>query len=122
DPKGEGTEIQNRLMLEPFVPCYIVKKNQNLLTLTTCDFSFITEEKISQIFNLLHDLKIKVNMMQNSAITLSLCLEDKFNQIDMLTDQLKLNYKIEWEKEVSLYTLRHFDEKSSYSFYKGNEL
>src|SRR5690606_1787380 len=106
DPKGEGTEIQNRLMLEPFVPCYIVKKNQNLLTLTTCDFSFITEEKISQIFNLLHDLKIKVNMMQNSAITLSLCLEDKFNQIDMLTDQLKLNYKIEWEKEVSLYTLR----------------
>ena len=122
DPKGKGTEIQNKLTLEPFVPCYIVKKNQNLLTLTTCDFSFITEEKISQIFNLLHDLKIKVNMMQNSAITLSLCLEDKFNQIDILTDQLKLNYKIEWEKEVSLYTLRHFDEKSSYSFYKGNEL
>lgn len=122
DPKGSGTEIQNKLTLEPFVPCYIVKKNQNLLRLTTSDFSFITEEKISRIFNLLHDLKIKVNMMQNSAISLSLCLEDKFNQMEVLLDKLKSEYQIEWEKEVSLYTLRHFDEKSSYSFYKGTEL
>lgn len=122
NPGGEGTQIQKKLTLDPFVPCYIVKKNQNLLTLTTRDFSFITEEKISRIFNLLHDLKIKVNMMQNSAITLSLCLEDNYNQLNLFTETLRPDYKIDLEKDVSLYTLRHFNENSTYEFYKGTEL
>jgi aspartate kinase len=122
EPKGNGTEIQKELKLEPFVPCYILKKDQVLLTLTTADFSFITEEKISKIFNALHDLKIKVNMMQNSAITLSLCLEDKYHNLNQFAETLAKDYKIELEKNVSLYTLRHFDEKSTYTFYKGKEL
>lgn len=122
DPKGKGTEIQKQLKLEPFIPCYILKKGQILLTLTTADFSFITEEKISAVFNRLHDLKIKVNLMQNSAITLSLCLEDKYNNLSQFLKSLSEDYKIESEKNVSLYTLRHFDEKSTYSFHKGREL
>lgn len=122
EPTGAGTEIQKELQLEPFVPCYIVKKNQNLLTLTTLDFSFITEDKISVIFTRLSDLKIKVNLMQNSAVTLSLCLEDKFNNQDHFIGSLVKDYKVESENGVSLYTLRHFDEKSTYTFYKGQEL
>ena len=121
-PENPGTEIQKKLRLEPSIPCYIVKKEQHLVTLTTCDFSFITEDKISAIFNLLHSLKIKVNMMQNSAITLSLCLEDKYGKLDDFLESLTKAYQIEIEKNVSLYTIRHFDEKSSYTFYKGNEL
>lgn len=122
DPKSAGTEIQNGSLLEPYIPCYIVKKNQNLLTLTTADFSFITEEKISQIFNELADLKIKVNLMQNSAITLSLCLEDKFGQLDNFVDALHADYKVEWKKDVSLYTLRHFDQDLANNFQRGEEL
>ncbi len=122
NPKEEGTQIRNGQLLEPFIPCYIVKKEQNLLTLTTLDFSFITEDKISEIFNLLHDLKIKVNLMQNSAITLSLCLEDKYNQLDLFIDQIRRLYTVELEKNVSLYTLRHFDEKLSCTFHDGKEL
>ena len=121
-PENPGTEIQKKLRLEPSIPCYIVKKEQHLVTLTTCDFSFITEDKISAIFNLLHSLKIKVNMMQNSAITLSLCLEDKYGKLDAFLESLAKTYQIEIEKNVSLYTIRHFDEKSSYTFYKGDEL
>ncbi len=121
-PEGVGTEIQKKFQLEPQIPCFIVKKEQNLITLTTCDFSFITEDKISEIFNLLHAMKIKVNMMQNSAITLSFCLEDKYGQLDEFLKNLENSYQIEIEKNVSLYTIRHFDEKSSYSFYKGQEL
>lgn len=121
-PESAGTEIQKKFQLEPQIPCFIVKKDQNLITLTTCDFSFITEDKISEIFQALHLLKIKVNMMQNSAITLSLCLEDKYGKLDEFLENLKWTYQIEIEKNVSLYTIRHFDEKSSYSFYKGQEL
>lgn len=122
NPENPGTQIQKELRLEPFVPCYIVKKNQNLISLTTKDFSFITEDKISKIFNQLYALKINVNLMQNSAITLSLCLEDKYHHLDNFLESAKDWYKVEIEKNVSLYTLRHFDEKSSYSFYKGKEL
>src|SRR5690606_20132955 len=104
DPEGEGTQIQSEFTLDPFVTCYILKKQQNLLTLTSADFSFITEDKISKIFHLLHELRLKVNMMQNSAISLSLCLEDKFNHLQQFLDRMKGEYDIEIEKDVSLYT------------------
>lgn len=122
NPENTGTEIQKELRLDPFIPCYIVKKDQHLITLTTKDFSFITEDKISDIFNQLHALKISVNMMQNSAISLSLCVEDKYLQLDSFLNKAEITYKVDTEKNVSLYTLRHFDEKSTYSFYKGKEL
>lgn len=122
EPTSRGTEIKNGSVLEPYIPCYIVKKNQNLLTLTTADFSFITEDKISHVFSRLAALKIKVNLMQNSALTLSLCLEDKFNQLNKLIEMLNEDYTIDWEKNVSLYTLRHFDDTASNKFQRGTEL
>lgn len=122
NPNGEGTRIENGLKLEPDVPCYILKKNQNLLTLTTLDFSFITEDKISRIFNLLHQQKLKVNLMQNSATTLSLCVEDKFFQLDKFIDEVSSGFKIECEKDVSLYTVRNFENKTETAPGDGKEL
>ena len=60
--------------------------------------------------------------MQNSAITLSLCLEDKYQQLDLFLEQIKNLYKIDLEKNVSLYTLRHFNEKSTSMTHNGQEL
>lgn len=122
NPKGEGTLIKKGQALDPIIPCYIVKQSQHLLKLTTSDFSFITEDKISEIFNLLFTLKIKVNLMQNSAISLSLCLEDKYGKLDELMEKLLPNYEMELEKEVTLYTLRYFEKEGIPSFTKGQEL
>lgn len=122
NPKENGTQIGKGQALEPFIPCFIIKKEQHLITLTTLDFSFITEDKISSIFNILHDLKIKVNMMQNSAITLSICVEDKYSQLDLFLEEIKNLYEVDLEKNVSLYTLRHFDEKSESTVHSGKEL
>lgn len=121
DPVGEGTQIRNGQALEPFIPCYIVKKEQTLLILTTRDFSFISEEKISDVFKLLHEFRIKVNLMQNSAITLSLCVEDKYKQLDGFLERIGSLYEIESEKDVSLYTLRHYKDLSE-TFHHGKEL
>src|SRR5690606_26960648 len=98
----------------------ILKKEQTLLTLTTRDFSFISEFKISEIFSRLHKLKIKVNLMQNSAITLSLCIEDKYNQLDFFLEGITPQYEVESEKNVSLYTIRHI-EKMRETFHQGKE-
>src|SRR5690606_13777264 len=121
DPQGEGTQIRNGQLLEPFVPCYIVKKEQTLLTLTTLDFSFISEEKISDVFKLLCEFRIKVNLMQNSAITLSLCVEDKYKQLNGFLERIGSLYEIESEKDVSLYTLRHYKDLTE-TFHHGKEL
>lgn len=122
NPENKGTTIKKGLSLLPFVTCYILKKKQTLLTLSTSDSSFITEEKLSKIFNLLHELSIKVNLMQNSAISLSLCLEDNFSHLNQFIGFLESEYRIEVEKDVSLYTLRHYNERNSVLPQKGKEL
>lgn len=121
-PTQEGTQIQDEFMLDPFVTCYILKREQTLITLTSKDYSFITEDKFSKIFFELHKLSLKVNLMQNSAISLSLCLEDKFNHMDEFMQSIQGDYLVEIEKDVSLYTLRHFDEKSALLDLAGKEL
>ena len=89
------------------VACFIVKKNQILISLSSIDFSFIMEENISDIFNLLHVYKMKVTMMQNSAISFSVCIENKFNTLEPLLKKLRATYKVRWNEGVTLLTTRH---------------
>lgn len=86
---------------------YILKENQVLMNISTRDFSFIAEDHISQIFNLLAKYKVKVSLMQNSAISLALCLEDKFGKIDVVHEELNQNFNTDLVKNVSLYTVRN---------------
>ena len=86
---------------------YILKENQVLMNISTRDFSFIAEDHISQIFNLLAKYKVKVSLMQNSAISLALCLEDKFGKIDAVHEELNQNFNADLVKNVSLYTVRN---------------
>ena len=71
------------------------------------------EENISEIFGLLHQYKIKTNLIQNSAISFSVCLEDKFGNFNELKTILAKKFKISYNENVSLYTIRHFDEKAA---------
>src|SRR5690606_5688274 len=73
NPMLPGTRVSKGADLEPELPCYIVKRNQLLLSLSSIDFSFILEENISEIFAQLHFYKMKVHMIQNSAISFSVC-------------------------------------------------
>ena len=86
---------------------HILKENQVLMNISTRDFSFIAEDHISQIFNLLAKYKVKVSLMQNSAISLALCLEDKFGKIDAVHEELNKNFNTDLVKNVSLYTVRN---------------
>ena len=112
NPLLPGTSVSKGEDLEPKLPCFIVKKNQLLLSLSSIDFSFIMEENISEIFSLLHQHKIKVSLIQNSAISFSICLEDKFGNFDELKKTLSKKFKLSYNENVSLYTIRHFDEKA----------
>jgi len=122
NPKGKGTAISRGIKIKPEVPCFIVKRNLNLLKLSSLDFSFIVEENISEIFQVLHENKMKVDLIQNSAISFSVCIYDKFNRLKELLSILKATFKVECVENVNLFTIRHFDEKSSDEILKNNEL
>ena len=113
NPLLPGTSVSKGEDLEPKTPCFIVKKEQLLLSLSSIDFSFIIEENISEIFALFHQYKIKVSLIQNSAISFSVCIEDKFGNFRELKNILSKKFKVSYNEKVSLYTIRHFDEKAA---------
>jgi len=112
NPESRGTKIEKNTNLDPKIPCFIVKKNQVLISLSSLDFSYIVEENISEIFRLLHDFKMKVDVIQNSAISFSVCIENNYNNLDDLLHHLKSKFKVVCHENASLYTIRHYNEKS----------
>lgn len=112
NPKLQCTRVSRGVAIEPYVPCYIVMKDQILVSISTLDFSFMVEDNISHIFKLLHDHLLKVNLIQNSAISFSVCVDNKFRQFDDFLAKVNSEYKVEVIRNVDLYTIRHFNDKS----------
>lgn len=122
NPEGKGTSVSKGQTLEPFIPCFIVKKNQVLISLSSLDFSFIVEENISYIFSLFHKFQIKVDLIQNSAISFSVCIDNKFGHLEELISELKSKFKVTYEENVSLFTIRHFNKESAKAIEKDKEI
>tara|TARA_B100000768_G_scaffold100137_1_gene93218 strand:- start:746 stop:2002 length:1257 start_codon:yes stop_codon:yes gene_type:complete len=112
NPEVKGTKVSRGTTLEPYIPCLIVKKNQVLVSISASDFSFMVENNISYIFQKLHDYNLKVNLIQNSAISFSICVDNKFNNFDAFYSDLKNEFKIDFQKKVDLYTIRHFNDET----------
>ena len=122
NPSGNGTAISRGTKIDPLIPCFIVQRNLNLLKLSSLDFSFIVEDNISDIFQILHENKMKVDLIQNSAISFSVCVYDKYSRLKELLSILKATFKVECTENVSLFTIRHFNENSSDEILKNNKL
>ena len=122
NPEANGTCVSKGKHLEPFVPCFIVKKNQVLISLSSLDFSFIVEENISDIFALLHQFKLKVDVIQNSAISFTVCANDTYGNLNDILQVLRSKYRVTSNSGVSLYTIRHFNESSLNQVVRNKEV
>jgi len=109
DPEQAGTRVGKGHGIDPLIPCFIVKKQQVLISLSSLDFSYIVEENISEIFKLLHLYKMKVDVIQNSAISFSVCVDNIYNNLPNLLQHLKAKFKVTCHENVSLYTIRHYN-------------
>jgi aspartate kinase len=121
EPTNSGTRIgakEERSQIESF----ILKENQHLMRIATRDFSFIAEEHLSEIFSLLAKFKIKISLMQNSAISLDLCLEDMYDKVGDLDAELQKQFNTEIIKNVSLYTIRNANLEQLNKFYKDKKV
>jgi len=121
EPVKPGTKVGNSDVNQS-EESYILKENQVLMNISTRDFSFIAEDHISQIFNLLAKYKVKVSLMQNSAISLALCLEDKFGKVEVVNEELSQKFNTEVVKNVSLYTVRNANLDELSKFYENKKI
>jgi aspartate kinase len=109
DLNNEGTTIANFENAIAYSPIKVLKKNQVLLSFHTKDFSFIAEKHLSEIFAVLSQFRIRINLMQNGAISFSVCI-DQSNQITALIDCLGAQYTILKNTNLELLTIRHYTE------------
>src|SRR6185503_2447882 len=107
-PKDSGTSVGNYNTTKPLVPCFIFKTNQILLSISAKDFSFVAEDALSKIFKVCADHKVKINLMQNSAISFSVCADNDEFKIPPLIEDLKKDFKVLYNDNLRLVTVRHY--------------
>lgn len=108
-PGETGTVINDILTPLP-VPSFIFKVNQVLISISPKDFSFIVEENLSNIFKLFHELQVKVNMMQNSAISFSISVDNDERKIPELIRVLQDDFRVLYNENLELVTIRYYDQ------------
>ena len=108
NPDLQGSVIEEVVGKLDLPPVYINKANQVLLTLTPRDFSFIAEEKLSKIFAILASYRIKVSLIQTSAISFSLCIDYNPAIFKNLVAELQDEYEVLYNTDVGLITIRHY--------------
>jgi len=122
NPTEAGTCVGKGVALDPLISCFILKKNQILISLSSLDFSFMMEDNIGDVFKLLHQHKMKVNLIQNSAISFSVCIENKFNNLESLLIKLRETFRVSWNENVTLYTIRHSRPLEINNLLKGKKM
>ncbi len=120
-PLENGSIIDDHELKNP-TPSYIFKNNQLLITLFPKDFSFISVENLSEIFSILSLNRIKINLMQNSALSFSFCMDNKSHQVEHIIEQLSKNYKVKYNDAVQLITIRHYSAESLDKVLKNREI
>ena len=112
DPEAPGTEIKEGAINRFLKPVIIVKQNQLLLSISTKDYSFISEDNLSLIFGLFAQYHIKINVSQTSALSFSVCFDNDPEKFKKLMLALALNFKVKYNEGLSLITVRHYQQDS----------
>jgi aspartate kinase len=110
DPSASGTIIGSSTEFDHLVPSFIFKMNQIKVGITPKDFSFIVEENLSHLFNVLSNAGVQINLMQNSAISFDFVIENKPSVIKDLFSQLENDFIVSIEEGLELVTIRHYDQ------------
>lgn len=108
DPTADGTVINAEPFKQTDVPAIIVKKNQVMLSISSKDFSFISESNIRDIYEIFSKHNIKCNVSQNSALSFTVCVDFDDMKFDALKAALEENFKVRFNNNLELLTVRHY--------------
>lgn len=124
NPTGAGTKIADftDVEIKYKIPVFIVKSNQILISIAAKDFSFVVEENLSEIFGLFASYGVKVNLMQNSAISFSVCVNFDERKTNLLINEFRKQYKVLYNKNVELLTIHYFNPEAIDKVTNGKQI
>ena len=122
EPEAKGTLVGISKELENLPPTIISKSNQVLISISSKDFSFIVEDNLRNIFTVFADLKLKINLMQNSAISFIVCLDNEPQKIEQLMYHLNVNYNLTIKEGLELITISNYSENSLKELSSGKSI
>lgn len=105
DPTAAGSRIAADGVGPIDVPVYIWRKNQILITMRAKDFAFVLEESLSEIFDIIHRHRLKVSLIQSSAVTISVCV-DNTRFVPAAIEELRVHFNVSYNDHLSLLTIR----------------
>lgn len=118
DPVAPGTEISSDTE-DTYPPIVVLEKNQALLHISTNDYSFVAEHHLADLFSKLSDLRIFVNMMQNTAISFTICVPNVPDRLEKFRKLVADNFKVKMEEDLELLTVRHYTADTIENLKKG---
>ncbi|MBO4751212.1 MAG: aspartate kinase [Bacteroidales bacterium] len=122
NPVADGSVVGPFPVIKPEVPLYIFKENQVLMSIMPKDFSFIAEENLQRIFSILSQVGVSVNLMQNTALSFSICIDSNKILIDKLIALLSVDFKVRYNSNMELVTVRHYTQEVVDSIVGGRQV
>ncbi len=122
NPKEAGTEIGCFKQYDQNIPVFVLKKDQMLISLFPKDLSFAIEDELSKVFAYLSEHRINVNLIQNSAISISLCIDNANRKSKQLIERFKEDYKVLYNDQLELLTIRHYSDQAIEKVTKGRRI
>ncbi len=111
DPESEGSVIHEDLSSDALVPSCIIKEGQVLISISSRDFSFIAEDTLHKIFGIFTNHRCGINLMQNSAISFSVCV-DHSPRLDEMITELQKDFRVKYNDDLRLVTIRHYNKET----------
>lgn len=122
NPENPGTIIHDIEGSTEYPPSYIFKFNQVLLSIMPKDFSFIAEHNLSLIFSSFARIGVKINLMQNSAISFSVCFDKDKTKTPGLMADLEKNFNLKYNENLELITIRHYENAPIHNIIKNRDI
>jgi aspartate kinase len=121
DPDKPGSLIHDDLTSDALLPSCIIKEDQVLISISSRDFSFIAEDHLHRIFGLFAMHRTRINLMQNSAISFSVCT-DNTSRLQSLISELQKSFRVRYNDRLQLVTIRHYDKATCNKLTQDKEI
>ncbi|GAB3648225.1 aspartate kinase [Echinicola sediminis] len=118
-PDEVGTVISDFPDERPDVPSIVVKDHQVLVTFEVTDFTFINESHMHRVYAELERLKLRVNLLQTSAITISICMDRELFKLEQLLEEMKSMFKVRYNEGLQLVTVKNYNESIKRDFFEA---
>ena len=122
NPGEEGTIIKSDAAIREIMPVFIRKEDQILISILPKDFSFMMGDNLSRIFHSFMVHGIKVNLVEASAVSIDVCLDDERPKVDALINDLKSEFSAVYNEKVEMLSVRHYTPEALDRISKGREI